>query len=114
MPTLKVKTNDTTITHGPEGEICVKISKQKNNGLSIEDGKIKITKGFGGNPGSVGSVNFPGNGIYSAMVNVGIGTLRANFTVSRIAGGDPTVANEGTLMTGPDGIIDRIKKGTWG
>lgn len=112
MPTLKINTNETTITHDSSGGLCVKISSHENNGLSIEDGKIKVTKGKDGNPGTGGTTNLPGNGV-AGKYNVGIGILRANNTVSRVAAGDPAEGNEGPLMTGPTGIVERIKKGTW-
>lgn len=112
MPSLKVNTNETTTTHDSNGGICVKISKQENNGLSMENGRIKITKGRDGNIGSGGTVNLPGNGI-AGRYNNGINVLRANKTVSRVSGNDPSSENEGVLMTGENGIIQRIKNGTW-
>lgn len=113
MISLKVNTNETTITHDSNGGICVKISSTANNGLSIDsNGKIKVTKGADGDPGTGGTTNLPGNGV-AGVYNTGILTLRANNTVSRITGGDPTSGNEGPLMTGSGGIIQRIRNGRW-
>lgn len=113
MISLKVNTNETTTTHDSNGGICVKISSTANNGLSFDsNGKMKVTKGEDGDPGSGGTTNLPGNGI-AGTYNTGILILRANNTVSRITGGDPTSGNEGSLMTGSTGIIQRIKNGRW-
>jgi len=106
---LEINTDKKSIGHDSTGALCIKISEAANNGLSFDGDKIKVTKGKNGNPGTGGTSNLPGNGI-AGEYNKGISILRANSTVSRLKGGDPTSGNEGPLMSD---IVVRIKKGSW-
>jgi len=109
MPSLYIKTNDTTISHDENGRICVVISPDENNGLSLsENGEIVVTKGNDGYDGSGGTANIPGNGI-AGDVNADIKVLRCNNTVSRKVANDPIPDNEGVLMLGDNGLLKRIR-----
>lgn len=84
--TLEIRTDEKSLTCDQEGKLCVKISPEENNGVYLgDDGKIHTQKGkTGGSSGEGGSNNTPGNMI-EGEYEKGIGILRCNKYVTRIA-----------------------------
>lgn len=93
------------------GDLCIKVSQEDGNRISVVNGILSVSGegGGGGGGGSVigGSTNVPGNGFYGIAKNP-VGIIRLNNTVSRKVKGDPLPSNEGVYM--PD-IINKILGG---
>ena len=107
MISIKIKTDEKTIS-SINDQLSIIISPDENNALSIQNKKIVVTKGEDGDQGATGEfANSPGNGI-DGEVNTKLKTLRLNNTVSRAKSGDPDPDNEGEILFGENGLINRI------
>lgn len=70
------------------GLYVIKLSSKQYNGLSYDNGVLKVTKGPRGRDGVGGTMNTPGNGL-AGTTNQGTQVLRMNSTVTRLATNDP-------------------------
>lgn len=97
---FEVETNPNIFDVSDKGEISIKISKEANNGLHLDDvGMIVALKGPDGDSSSSSSFhNIPGNSIDGTSRNA-IPYVRCNSSVSRKVVGDPDPSNEGVLMS---------------
>ena len=88
--------------------LSILISPDDNNALSINNHQIIATKGEDGDKGATGEfANSPGNGI-AGEVDSKLSVLRFNNTVSRAKSGDPDSSNEGVVLFGDNGLVNKI------
>lgn len=107
MPEINLQLNPDNKSLGfDSNKLCVKISPDSDNGLSIDgNGDVVATKAPDGDPGTGGTMNTPGNalGPSNATATTPLRIIGCNTTVSRhkkYSGSDTFIQdNDGPVMT---------------